>query len=133
DAPAFSLRSPFGKLAGAVSSKLHAGPDGRLEWVTTAPRLALTNSSPHRGPVIRAPRLVLTLHSETLGSAPSVRGIELDVPQLTVPSLGWAERWLTRTGAPFQAAGRLEGRGHLSFLPARGPGARVQLQLADAE
>jgi hypothetical protein len=133
DVPEFVLRGPFGKLAGAVSSKLQARGGGRVEWVTTSPRFALTNSSPHRGPVIGTPRLALTLHVETLGHAPSWRGMELDVPSLVVPSLGWAERWVKRSGVPIRIAGRMEGRARFSSAPGRGPAARVHLRLADAE
>ena len=133
DVPKFVLRAPFGKLAGETSSTLRVGPGGHVEWVTTSPRFSLANSSPYPGPVLGTPRLALTLHSETLGHAPSLRGVELDVPTLLVPSLAWAERWVKRSGVPIRVGGRLEGRAHFSSAAGRGPAASVRLRLADAE
>jgi hypothetical protein len=133
DVPKFVLRAPFGKLAGAASSTLRTSQDGQVEWVTTSPRLSLANSSPYPGPVIGAPRLVLTLHSETLRHAPTLRGVDLDVPSLVVPSLGWAERWVKRSGVPIRVGGRIEGRAHFASKVGRGPAASVRLRLADAE
>jgi hypothetical protein len=133
DVPEFQLRAPFGQLAGAASSTLRAGPGGQLEWLTTSPRFSLANSSPHPGPVLGSPRLSVTLRSETLGRAPSLRGVELDVPALVVPSLGWTERWLKRSAVPIRVGGRIEGRAHLSLARGRGPRAKVHLRLADAE
>lgn len=133
DVPSFALRGGFGKLAGAISTKLEAGSDGRIDWLTTSPKLSLTNSSPHRGPTIGEPRLTLALHSETLGQAPSLLGAELDVPTLIIPALGWAERWVKRSGVPIRVDGRMEGRAHFSSALGRGPAARLHLRLADAE
>jgi hypothetical protein len=133
DVPKLVLRAPFGKLAGETSSTLRAGPGGLIEWVTTSPRFSLANSSPYPGPVLGTPRLALTVHAETLGRAPTLRGFELDVPSLVVPSLGWAERWVKRSGVPIRVGGRMEGRAHLSFAAGRGPRAKVRLRLADAD
>jgi hypothetical protein len=133
DVPQFALRAAFGKLAGEASSTLRAGPGGQVEWVTTSPRFSLANSSPYPGPVLGTPRLALTLHSETLGHAPTLRGVELDVPRLLVPSLGWAERWVKRSGVPIRVDGRMEGRAHFASAAGRGPAASVRLRLADAE
>lgn len=131
--PKFVLRAPFGKLAGEAASTLRAGSGGQIEWVTTSPRISLTNSSPYPGPALATPRLSLTLHTETLGHTPDLRGVELDVPSLVVPSLGWAERWVKRSGVPIRIGGRMEGRAHFSFAPGRGPRSNVRLRLADAE
>ncbi|HTV17982.1 MAG TPA: hypothetical protein VMG12_04905 [Polyangiaceae bacterium] len=133
DVPSLALRTPFGKLAGAATSKVSAGGDGRIDWTTTSPKIALSNSSPHPGPSVVSPRLVIALHQETLGYTPSLRGADLDLPQLVVPSLGWAERWVKRSGVPIRVDGRMEGRARLSSAPGRGPEARVHLRLADAE
>jgi len=133
DVPELVVRAPFGKLAGAASSRLRVDPEGRIAWTTTSPRFSIANSSPHQGPVLWAPRLELSLHSETLGHTPSLRGVELDLPKLVVPSLGWAERWVKRSGIPIRVDGRLEGRVHVSSAPGRGPAVRAHLRLADAE
>jgi hypothetical protein len=133
EVPKLVLRAPFGKLTGETSSTLRAGGEGRLDWVTTSPRLSLANSSPYPGPTLGTPRLALVLHSETLGHAPSLRGVELDLPRLVVPSLGWAERWVKRSGVPIRVGGRIEGRAHFSSGAGRGPEAKVRLRLADAE
>jgi hypothetical protein len=133
DVPKFVLRAPFGKLAGDTSSTLRAGRGGHVEWATTSPRFSLANSSPYPGPVLGTPRLALTLYSETLGHAPKLRGVDLDVPSLVVPSLGWAERWVKRSGIPIRVGGRMEGRAHFSSAAGRGPAANVRLRLADAE
>lgn len=131
--PALVVRGPFGKLSGAVSSRLSAGPEGQLDWVTTSPRLRVANASPYDGPVVATPRLQLALRSEVLGEPPSLRGVELDVPELVVPSLRWAERWIERSGAPFRVGGRMEGSARFSSAPGRGPSLRTSLRLADAE
>jgi hypothetical protein len=126
-----SIVTPAGKLSGSLTSSWRSLTDGRQECVTTSPRLSLTSSSPERGPTFRAPRLVISLHSETIGSAPSLRELELDAPELVVPELEWAKRWVQRAGAPIELAGRIEGRAHLSFVSGRGPAARVHLRLKD--
>jgi hypothetical protein len=133
EVPKLALRGPFGKLGGEMSSTLRAGLGGHVEWVTTSPRFWLANSSPYPGPVLGTPRLALTLFVETLGHTPSLRGVDLDVPSLVVPSLGWAERWVKRSGVPIRVGGRMEGRAHFSSAAGRGPAASVRLRLADAE
>jgi hypothetical protein len=126
-----SISTPVGKLSGSLTSNWRSLPDGRQEWVTTSPRLSLTSSSPERGPTLEAPRLALVLQGETIGSAPSVRELDFDAPELVVPSLEWAKRWVQLAGAPIEVAGRIEGRAHLSFVSGRGPAARVHLRLKD--
>jgi hypothetical protein len=128
-----TLAAPIGKLSGDLSSSLKSQPGGLVEWVTTSPRLALINASRHPGPVIDTPRLSITFHSETVGRSPSLREVRLDVPQLLVPSLRWARRWLEGAGVPIEIGGRLEGRAHLSWVASSGPTARLHLRLADAE
>jgi hypothetical protein len=126
-----SIVTPAGTLSGSLTSTWRSLPDGRQECVTTSPRLSLTSSSPEHGPTLRAPRLALVLSSETIGSAPSVRELDFDAPELVVPSLEWAKRWAQRAGVPIEVAGGIEGRVHLSFVSGRGPAARVHLRLKD--
>jgi hypothetical protein len=132
-APRVALSSSFGRLSGSLSSSLKALLDGRIEWTTSSPKLALSNASRYPGPVIGGPRLAIVLQSEKIGSRPRLSEVRLDVPQLLVPSLGWAKRWVQGTGLPIDVGGRLEGRAHLAWVRSRGPAARVHLRLADAE
>jgi hypothetical protein len=132
-AKTFSLTAPFGKLSGVVTSKLTVKPGGRLQWLTTCPSLALANATSEQGPTFGAPRLAIGLSSELLASWPSLSSIELDAPQIVVPSLAWAQRWMQRAGAPVEVGGKIEGRARLSWAPEQGPRARVRLELADAQ
>jgi hypothetical protein len=132
-APMAELSTPMGKWSGSLSSTVKVLPGGRLEWATASPKIMVVNSSRHRGPVLIAPRLALTLESETVGTAPSLREVRVDLPQLVMPSLGWGERWLRSAGVPLDIGGRLEGKAHFSWTPPQGPAARVHLRLGDAE
>lgn len=126
-----SIVTPAGQLSGGVTSRWRSLAAGRQEWVTTSPRISLASASPEPGPTLGAPRLALVLQSETIGSAPSVRELDFDAPELVVPSLEWARRWVQRAGAPIEVAGRIQGRAHLSLVSGRGPAARVHLRLKE--
>ena len=133
EVPDFALMTPLGRLSGTVSSELVAAADGRLDWQTRSPKLSLANAARQAGPVIAGAQLMVGLHSDSLADTPSLRRVELDVPQLVVPSLQWTERWSRRAGIPVEAAGRLEGSAHVTLVPSRGPEARVRLRLTGAE
>jgi hypothetical protein len=133
DAEQLSVRTPIGKLSGAVRSNLTVGPEGRVDWVTTSGRLTLASAARQPGPVFDNPRLAVQLGVPSVGKAPELRAIQLEVPKLRVPSLAWAKRWLERAGTPLELRGQLEGRVSASIEQGRGPSARVRLRLSDAE
>ncbi len=133
DAQELSVSSPVGTISGATRSNVTSDEDGRIDWVTSASRLRLSSGSRQPGPVLDNARLAIVLRSSGLGHTPELSSLELDVPQLKVPSLGWAKRWLERAGAPLELRGRLEGRAHLSFARGKGPSARLGLRVMDAE
>lgn len=133
DAEALSVRTPLGKLSGAVRSNLSVGQAGQVDWVTSSSTLALAGSGRQPGPVLDDPRLTLQLHVGSVGTVPEVTTIELDIPKLRVPSLAWGKRWLAPGGGPPGLRGQLEGRAHLLLAHGRGPSARVELRLLDAE
>lgn len=132
DASELSVRTPLGRLSGSARSNLKTGPDGRIDWETTSREVALSRAARQPGPSLGNPRLALQLRLPTLAGPAELLALELDVPELRVPTLAWAERLLERAGTPLALRGQLEGRVHLSLARTRGPAARLGLRLRDA-
>jgi hypothetical protein len=128
-----AVQSPIGKVSGPARLSLATGPDGRIDWLASSSELAVSSAARQPGPVLKDPRLAVTLKMDPLGQTPELRSVELDVPELSVPSLAWAERWLDRSGTDLDLSGRLEGRAHLSLVMGRGPALRLRLGVKDAE
>jgi hypothetical protein len=127
-----SLSSPIGRWSGALTSQLRVGPDQRIDWVTSSPRLSIASASRQAGPSFDSPRLAVELRGARLATGPSLHGLDLDLPALLVPSLGWDDGWVRRLGVASDIAGRVEGRAHVQLARDRGPAVRLQLSLTGA-
>lgn len=128
-----SLASPLGEWSGALSSTLRVvGRDERIDWVTTSARLSLASGSRPASASLGSPRIAVELRGDRLATGPRLHGVELELPELIVPSLGAYDGWARRLGVANDLAGRVEGRAHVGLAVDRGPALKLRLALSQA-
>jgi hypothetical protein len=117
------------RVRGDVNSRLGVPQPGALALVTTSPELWLENDSGHKPPSSRASRLHILAQGTDLAVAPVLDRVELQLPQLQVPSLGVVNQRLTRAGVPLSLGGRVDGDANVVWEAAQAALVRARLRL----
>jgi hypothetical protein len=105
-----SLSTRHGRFSGDLASSAQALPTGIVEWVTSSPRVRLENASDHKGPELESPKLQVQAVASNLTAPATLQRVELELPSLSIPSLGWFNSVLHGSGIVLDLGGRLDGQ-----------------------
>lgn len=128
-----SVSTPQVRLLG--SGAIHASmpaPD-IVELVATSPALRFENDSGHKAPELEAARLTARVGPLDLASPVELRQLLIELPDVSIPSLGWSNRHLGKLDAPLEIGGRLAGEAKLGLSSSAGPSASFELRLVGGE
>jgi hypothetical protein len=94
-----------------------------------SPELSFENDSGHKPPISRGSRLLVRAHGADLVVVPELDRVELQLPDLQVPSLGVLNRRLTRARVPLSLGGRVDGEANVVWQEKQAAlvGARLRL------
>lgn len=124
-----SVSTRYGRLVGSVALDLSVPSENTVQLAASSPGLRLENESGHKPPAIETGKLTLSVGPADLTSPLALRHLLLELPRVTVPSLGWSDGLLGELGADLRVDGRLEGEATVGLAPPAGPTARVRLRV----
>lgn len=128
-----SVSTVYGRLVGGAALELGLPAANLVEMVATSSELRFENDSGHKPPTLEAGKLTLRLAPADLTSPLSLRHLLVELPRVTIPSLGWSDGLLRQMGTDTRVGGRLDGEATLGFTPPAGLSARARLRLLGGE
>lgn len=128
-----SVSTRYGRVAGRATVDLSLPSADTVEVVTSSSGLRFENDSGHKPPALENGKLTLSVGPADLTSPLTLRHLLLELPRVTVPSLGWFDGLLRQMGAELRVGGRLDGEATVGLTPPAGPSARVRLRLVGGE
>ena len=124
-----ALSTSRGSLSGDLTASVRALPTGILEWVTSSPLVHLQNGSDHKDPALGSPTLRVQLTALDLLAPTALERVELEVPSLIIPSLGWSNSLLRASRTAIELGGRVDGQVSVAWQAPDGWDTRVKLRL----